>query len=527
MTFSAVARRRLWVWSAFCLLVVVALALMVRFDAGVLDRFDHRLGTPPYDASLAHPGLVHFWYGVEVAFSAWPEVAATALVAGLLVWRKHPRAAVWTVAVMIGASLTTTLLKLSFTRARPTWQDPLRAPLTSYSFPSGHASGIASAMGVAIVLTFLLVRRRGLRRWLTVLFLGLVLLVGLDRIFLGVHNPSDVLAGYAVGGFWVLAGAAVYDPSPRPKRRQSFVSPVPQTKQLAVVLNPIKVEDVAAFREMVERRAREAGWGVPTWHTTTAEDPGRSMAEAAAVDGAELVIVCGGDGTVRTVCAELAGTGVSVGVVPAGTGNLLARNLGIPLYLQAAVDVALNGQDRAIDLGEISGDGIPEDEHFMVMAGMGFDAAIMEGANEQIKAKVGWLAYVVSALRNLMFPAIRVEISVDDGPWTRHRVRTVVIGNVGYLQAGIPLLPDAAIDDGVLDVVLISPRRFLSWVPLAVRIFSRNKRVDDTLNRMTGRKVSVRAQHDTPRQLDGDAIGAGRALPAACVHGRLLMRVPR
>ena len=112
------------------------------------------------------------------------------------------------------------------------------------------------------------------------------------------------------------------------------------------------------------------------------------MAEAAAVAGADLVIVCGGDGTVREVCAELAGTGIPVGIVPAGTGNLLARNLAIPLYLRAAIDIALNGQDRAIDLVEVSGDGI-EDTHFMVMAGMGFDAAIMEGVNEDIKARVG------------------------------------------------------------------------------------------------------------------------------------------
>ena len=239
------------------------------------------------------------------------------------------------------------------------------------------------------------------------------------------------------------------------------------------------------------------------------------------------MIVCGGDGTVRTVCAELAGTGVSVGVVPAGTGNLLARNLGIPLFLQAAVEVALNGQDRAIDLVKVSGDGIADDEHYMVMAGMGFDAAVMEGANEKIKAKVGWLAYVVSALRNLMFPAVRLEISVDGGEWTRHRARTVLIGNVGYLQAGMPLLPDAAIDDGVLDVVLLHPSRFLSWIPLAVRVLSKGKRTDDLINRMTGATVSVRANADTPRQLDGDSIGSGRELHAECVHGKLLVRVPR
>jgi YegS/Rv2252/BmrU family lipid kinase len=349
-----------------------------------------------------------------------------------------------------------------------------------------------------------------------------------DRIFLGVHHLSDVVAGLGVGFFWVLLGMVVYHPAPRSRAGvERFTSPVPSTKQLAVVLNPVKVESVTEFKALVNRMAEESGWSRPEWYQTTVEDPGRSMAEAAAIGGAELVLVCGGDGTVRTVCAELAGTGIPVGVVPAGTGNLLARNLGVPLYLQAAIDVALNGQDRAIDLVAISGDGLDEDQHFMVMAGMGFDAAIMEGANEQIKAKVGWLAYVVSAMRNLMFPAVRVDVSVDDGEWTRHRARTVLIGNVGYLQAGMPLLPDAAIDDGVLDVVLLHPSRFLSWIPLAVRILSKGRHTDDLVNRMTGKTISVRASSDTPRQLDGDSIGPGRELHAECVHGKLLVRVPR
>jgi diacylglycerol kinase family enzyme len=126
-----------------------------------------------------------------------------------------------------------------------------------------------------------------------------------------------------------------------------------------------------------------------------------------------------------------------------------------------------------------------------------------------------------------MFPAVRIDISLDDAPFTRHRARTVVVGNVGFLQAGLPLIPDAEIDDGELDVVLLYPRWFLSWLPLAVRVLSRNKRTDELITRMRGRAVTVRAAIDSPRQLDGDLIEPGREIHAECLHGRLLVRVPR
>ena len=120
-----------------------------------------------------------------------------------------------------------------------------------------------------------------------------------------------------------------------------------------------------------------------------------------------------------------------------------------------------------------------------------------------------------------------MEISVDGGDYTTHRARTVVVGNVGYLQAGMPLLPDAAIDDGVLDVVVLHPNRFLAWIPLALRVLRRGRRSDELINRMTGRTVTVRAHSETPRQLDGDPVGAGYELHAECVHGTLLVRIPR
>jgi diacylglycerol kinase family enzyme len=130
-------------------------------------------------------------------------------------------------------------------------------------------------------------------------------------------------------------------------------------------------------------------------------------------------------------------------------------------------------------------------------------------------------------LRNLMFPAASVEISMDDGEFTRHRARTIVVGNVGFLQAGLPLLPDATLDDGKLDVVLINPARFLHWLLVVARVVTRGKKLDETVNRMTGRKVVIRASSEIPRQIDGDFIGLGQEITCEVLHGKLLVRVPR
>lgn len=521
-------RAVLLTWSALCFGLFLVLAALAAGQWSPLSDFDQAVSHDLTDWSRDRGALPDLLRGLEIATDTTAATIVTAVIAVLLFLKQHRRAAAYVVGVVVVTTVLTQVVKFVVDRDRPDRFLPAEQ-FGGGSYPSGHVSASASICGVLLVIVVMLVRRAGLRHligWL----LGLeVLVVAADRLLLGRHYPSDVVGGALLAVGVVLLGLVVYSPLPRShaETAEPLVISVPAaTQDLHVVLNPSKVEDPGQFRSIVSAMASEAGWSEPVWHYTTVEDSGTGMAHAAAVAGADLVLVCGGDGTVREVCAELAGTGIPVGIVPAGTGNLLARNLDIPLYIRSAIDVALTGQDRAIDMVEVSGDNI-DDTHFMVMAGMGFDAAIMEGVNEDIKAKVGWLAYVLSALKSLMFPAVRLEVSVDDGPFTKHRARTVVVGNVGSLQAGMPLLPDATIDDGVLDVVLIHPKRFLSWLRVVWRVLAKRPQTDETLDRMTGHKVVVRAGTDTPRQLDGDSIGPGRELTMECVHGRLLVRVPR
>ncbi|MCY7400741.1 MAG: YegS/Rv2252/BmrU family lipid kinase [Nocardioides sp.] len=509
-------------------LLLGVLSFLVTQDRAPLDRFDVE-GKLLEDWADDSAFVVDVLRVIEVAFGTIGMTILTVLLALGLVVRRQRWAALLVVVVMVVTSLVTSALKVTLGRTRPDWQDVLGLH-NSFSFPSGHASSSAAFAAVVIMLLMLFVRRAGLRRFGITLAVGWWLLVCFDRLLLGRHYPTDVIGGSLLALAVFCLALAVIDPRPRTISAKAKAEPLPEVyaseRRLSVILNPIKVEDVGAFRATVATMAKESGWSEPTWQYTTIEDPGSGMAERAAVSGADLVMVCGGDGTVREVCAELAGTGIPVGIIPAGTGNLLARNLDIPLYLRSAIDVALNGQDRAIDLVNVGGDGI-EDTHFMVMAGMGFDAAIMEGVNDDIKNKIGWIAYILAGLRSMMFPAVKVEITVDDEPTTTHRARTVVVGNVGYLQAGMPLLPDASIDDGLLDVVILHPKRFVSWIPLAVRVLRKSQSVDELIDRRTGARVRIKAATDTPRQLDGDSIGLGRELWMECVHGRLLVRVPR
>jgi len=301
-------------------------------------------------------------------------------------------------------------------------------------------------------------------------------------------------------------------------------------RRVAVVVNPTKFDDVAAARRQVASTCAALGWDEPLWLETTAEDPGRGQTRRALSDGVDLVCALGGDGTVRTVAENVAHTGVPLGLLPQGTGNLLARNLGLPLDdLDASLRIALTGADRTVDVGrvafDVSGeDADPVEQVFLVMAGLGFDAAMMAGVTEQLKARVGWLAYVFAGLTNLSGERVKVWMTADSGPQVVRRVRTVIVGNCGRLTGGIVLIPDAEVDDGWLDVVALAPRGVVSWASMATRVLSR--REDRRVGRRRCRQVQVRCDPPQQGQLDGDPVGLVRAIAARIDAGALIVRVP-
>ncbi|WP_433084131.1 diacylglycerol/lipid kinase family protein [Dactylosporangium sp. CA-052675] len=289
----------------------------------------------------------------------------------------------------------------------------------------------------------------------------------------------------------------------------------------AVVINPSKVLDLDERRRELCGALADAGWPEPLWLETTPEDPGCGMAREAAAAGVEVVLVCGGDGTVMAVAGELAGTDVAIALVPSGTGNLLATNLGIPRDVADAVAVAITGTRRRIDVGEVEGVGV-----FAVMAGMGFDAAMVGDTPDTAKARFGWAAYVATGLRNLTRHRASVRIRLDGGRWLHRRATSVLVANVGRLQGGLPLLPDAEPDDGCLDVAVLTPRHVGDWVRLAGGVLLRRGPATHGLETFRARSVEIHAARDEPRELDGDVIAPARRLAARVRPGALVVCVP-
>lgn len=290
--------------------------------------------------------------------------------------------------------------------------------------------------------------------------------------------------------------------------------------QAAVVLNPTKLDDDEAFRKTVRRAMDERGLSEPLWLETTPEDPGLGQAKSAVSAGVDLVLACGGDGTVAACAEGVTGTGVPLAIIPLGTGNLLARNLGIPTGLEEALEVALGDEQQPIDAGEVNG------TLFVVMAGLGLDARMLSGTSEPLKKRLGWLAYAIAAVRHLGDRPLRVTISADGGRPRRLRVSALIVGNVGWLRGGLPLLPDARPDDGMLDAVALVARGLTGWLSVAAHILLRRP-AHGRVYRVQFTQLQVRLGRPQPWELDGEVMGSSRQLTVVARPGSLLLRMPR
>lgn len=311
-------------------------------------------------------------------------------------------------------------------------------------------------------------------------------------------------------------------------------------KRVAVVLNPAKQVDSAELREIVEQQSAQAGWGEPLWFETTPESAGSEQARAAVAAGVDAVIVGGGDGTVRAAASGLAGTGVPMVLLPLGTGNLLARNLDMPARADLAerVQATFTGRDHPIDVGWLRlrrpTDGSDEEEHLLlVIAGLGFGAEIMADTDENLKRKVGWLAYVIAGVKNWRGKRTRVLIGIDDREPVRRRQRTVLVGNCGKIMGGLTLLPDAVIDDGWLDIAVIDPRGSLwGWTRLFGEVVRQGWRYrpswppDRMIEHDRGRSATVISPTVQQVQIDGDVIGWAHGFSTRVDPGALVIRLP-
>ena len=291
---------------------------------------------------------------------------------------------------------------------------------------------------------------------------------------------------------------------------------------VSFVINGTLARASGRFLPLCRTVATDAGW-TPDLLVTGKASEGVAAARDAAAGGADLVVAVGGDGTVRACAEALAGTGVPLGIIPLGTGNLLARTLGIPAHARAALAVALDPRgagcaDRRIDLA------MTEGAPFTAMAGMGLDAAVV--AATRLKHHIGWLAYAMSGAAHLMRAPARFTIRMDGGAPVEREARSVVVGNSGLLPGGFTLLPDARIDDGLLDVGILAPHGPLGWPRVATRVLTHSRHQDRQLERFQARKAEITAHTDLPREVDGEIIAPGRTLAVTVQPGALIARVP-
>jgi diacylglycerol kinase (ATP) len=249
--------------------------------------------------------------------------------------------------------------------------------------------------------------------------------------------------------------------------------------------------------------ARE-GVLAPLWYEVKKSRRAPEYARRAADNGADVVFVWGGDGTVQRCIDALAGSGTAMAILPAGTSNLLATNLRIPADITEAVQIGLRGDRRRMDTGSVNG------EHFTVMAGAGFDARMMADADRGLKDRLGRVAYLYTGAKNISARRVKATVEVDGERFFKGRVSCVLAANVGTTLGGIEAFPDARPDDGLLEFGVVTAKNPVEWARVFGRITLGKAEGSPFVDITRGTKFRIRFDRKIPYELDGGARPARR-----------------
>jgi YegS/Rv2252/BmrU family lipid kinase len=263
-----------------------------------------------------------------------------------------------------------------------------------------------------------------------------------------------------------------------------------------------------------------AGVTEPLWFEVPKSKKAPKAVKRALDQGADLVFAWGGDGMVQRCADALVGTGAELAIVPAGTANLLATNLGIPKELDEAIATGLHGRSRTIDLGRMNG------EHFAVMAGAGFDAHLIAGADKETKERLGRLAYVWTGARALRHGTVPLTVDVDGARWFKGDASCVLLGNVPTITGGFTAFDDASPDDGHLAVAVVTASSGVEWMRVLTRLATGRSDRTPLVHVTKAEKVDVRMKEAMPYELDGGDRGTTKRLRVKAKPGALTVRVP-
>lgn len=318
-------------------------------------------------------------------------------------------------------------------------------------------------------------------------------------------------------------------PNPQPTQQATQnASPLAQTrpesgtKSVSVIFNPVSgTTDPDERKKAISDALASQGYTCQ-YLFTSKEEGANALARQALADGVDLIAVSGGDGTVMEVLSALVGTSIPVAVLPAGTGNLLSINLGIPTTVPDAVEVALSGKPYTLDLVKMD-----EDRYFAIMGGMGLDAQMIADADRDAKRKFGSLAYFWAAAKNLRRHRVTYQITLDDGAPIQCRAKTVMVANMGKITGGIDAMPTASPSDGVLDIGILKAHTVGQGLRLLGNALLGRAHEDPMLEVHQARKMRIVPSRPQLCELDGEGIGRIRDWQVEVVPQAVQVLLPK